>query len=202
MTPVSTKLDFYRRLRAGEFRANDNHRWYDVMRWSADRPWLRQDWNVKRTTQLMGVPLHAEYAVLPVWGIQSIAKPGSRCDYNVPTLEVFDRIATWKTPYSISPMLPDDYIVVQGEVWEDIGGLYLNFSTAKIPMRPALKEHGEHRSGLAAKIYLETLLTSEDYEDIIRLLTDYPGHVVEFGVYGCAVGVLKRRMVVWEVRNY
>lgn len=202
MTPVNSKQEFYRRLRAGEFDVNDNHRWYDVRRWLADCPWLRTDWNVKRTTQLMGVATFADYAVLPVFGIQSIGKPGGRCDYNVPVLEVAERVAQWQTPYSISPMLPDDYIVCQGEVWDTVGGLYLHSSTAKVPMRQALKESPEHRSGLLAREYLRYHLPSADFEDMMSLLDRYPGHVVEFGVYGCDVGVRKRRTITWEIRNY
>jgi hypothetical protein len=204
VAPVASKQDFYRRLRAGEFDVNDNHRWYDVLQWSADRPWLRADWNVKRTTQLLGQNLFStyDYCNLPVFAIQSIGKPGGRCDYNVPVTEVVGLVAEWRTPYSISPMLPDDYIVCQGEVWDTVGGLYLHSSSAKVPMRQALKEAPEHRSGLTAKVYLQTVLPSADYEDMMTLLDRYPGHVVEFGVYGCDVGVRKRRMITWEVRAY
>lgn len=203
VAPVNSKQDFYRRLRAGEFDVNVSIRWYDVQRWSADRPWLRTDWNVKRTTQYLGQNLFGEHQYLnaPVFAIQSIGKPGGRCDYNVPVAEVLPRAHEWTTPYCISPMLPDDYIVCQGEVWDTVGGIYLHSSTAKVPMRAALKEAPEHRSGLAAKLYLESVLPYPDHADMMTLLDRYPGHVVEFGVYGCDVGVRRKRTIVWEVRG-
>lgn len=201
MTPVTTKLDFYTRLRAGEFGVNDNHRWYDVAQWLRDKPWHRLDWNVKTVTQYVQ---GNQYYHWPVWGLQSIGKPGSRCDYNVPTIEVPERLLTWPVPrYVISPMMPDDWLVCQGEAWEtDLGRIYLHSSTAKIPMRQALKTNPEHREGLLAKEYLRAVLPYEDFEDMMSLFARYPGHVIEFSVYGCDVGTMKRRTVWWEIRQY
>ena len=173
---ILTKRDFYRRLRAGEFGVNDNHRWYDLDQWLRERP-----------------------PHVGTWGLQSIAKPGSRCDYHVPTLEVRDRILSWPHPeYVISPMLPDEHLVIQGEYLEG----YLHYSRALMPMRRALKEHPEHAEGTKTKIILEHLLPPEDVDDMMSLRARYPGHVIEFSSYGVPVGTLSRSTVFWEVRAY
>lgn len=173
---ILTKRDFYRRLRAGEFKVNDNHRWYDL------NEWVRDCSHLDRT-----------------WGLQSIAKPGSRCDYHVPTAEVCERIIHWPHPgYVISPMLPDAWITVQGEYLDG----YLHYSRAPLPMRRALKEHPEHAEGTKTKIILEHLLPPEDVDDMMSLRARYPGHVIEFSSYGVPVGTLSRRTVFWEVRAY
>lgn len=133
-----------------------------------------------------------------LWGIQTIGQPGGRWAPDVPTNEVTREIKTWRGRYVISPMLPDQELIVQGEILDD----YLFSSTALMPMRQALREYPEHREGLVTKIYLQTLLPPDDYEDIVTLQQLYPGHVIEFSTYNVPVGQLKRRTVTWEVRNY
>lgn len=192
--PVTSKQDFYRRLRNDEFGVNHNFRWYSVREWEmAD--WLLGHVKIQEVKGSYGS--FDLYHRTRLWGIQSIGPPGARCDYNVPTTEVAERCRDWPYPYTISPMMPDDQLVVQGEIWDN----YIFTSRALLPMRQALREAGEHRELTAAKVYLQHLLPSEDIEDILYLQTEYPGHVIEFSTYAVPVGVKKRRTVFWEVRG-
>lgn len=94
---------------------------------------------------------------------------------------------------------PDDSKrTIQGE-WD---GYSLTYSFARLPMRFAFEKQMLHAEGSKARWLLKRYLDASDYEWLDELLTEWPKHVVEFSVFSCRVGILRRRMVVWEVRRY
>jgi hypothetical protein len=95
-----------------------------------------------------------------------------------------------------------EFTVIQGEVCRSSRGLELTWSIEPgITVREAMTR-AKYSSGLAVKLILESRLDPVDYEDLMELLDTYPDHVVEFSVFSTDMGVLGRRMVVWEVRRY
>lgn len=102
-----------------------------------------------------------------------------------------------------SEMQLDEHILLQGEVYRSVEGLYLLASSLKTHMRPALREGGKHYWLLAAYAQLQTALWPSDYDNLMELLALYPDSVVEFSAYDKAVGIIpNRNTIIWEVRNY
>ena len=175
----------FRMLDDGQF-GNSHTRYYSV------EQWLNHLWTGKDADKL--------------WAIQTVGKPGSRCDYNLSSGGVLGRLGTtdaealsrWGNPYAISYMMPDNDILCQGELWGD----YLNSSTKRVPIRMALREAGEHRYGATVRLYLRSLMNPGDYEDLMELADKYPGHAIEWGYYSSLVGKSHRQLMIWEVRNY
>lgn len=97
---------------------------------------------------------------------------------------------------------PDQWIVLQGEVSREVGGLYLRYSTLKTHMRAALKQD-RHVMGVEARLILDHALSPASREDFEMLFQTYVDHVVEFTAYAVPVGDLPGRTAcVWEVRAY
>jgi hypothetical protein len=97
---------------------------------------------------------------------------------------------------------PDERLVLQGEVSRFVGGLYLRYSTLKLPMRSAMKD-ARDVGGASAQAILRGVLTGSSYEDLDALLELYPDAVVEFGAYAKCLGAIPgRNAVIWEVRAY
>lgn len=94
------------------------------------------------------------------------------------------------------------YRTFQGEVQEDEHGWSLHYSFARLPMRPALAEHGAFAQGLAARWLIRRFMDAPSYENLLDLFDRYPGHVVEFTCFSRKVGVLGWNTVYWEVRSY
>lgn len=97
---------------------------------------------------------------------------------------------------------PPDAIRINGEVREYGGELCLLYSTVPKRMRESLKEGQKWATGVAARDILRELLEPEDHDHLFVLLDAYPEHTIEFTGYRVRVGVLARRMIVWEVRYY
>lgn len=113
----------------------------------------------------------------------------------------------WNHGYDAAELLfcepsPEDRNVIQGEVCRSDRGLELSWSTEPgITNREAMTR-ANYSTGLAAKMILEAKLDPADFECLMELLDEYPDHVVEFSAFSAELGVLRRRMVVWEVRKY
>lgn len=91
----------------------------------------------------------------------------------------------------------------QGEAYRAPGGLYLNYTTSPGGMRTALERDGHHASGLAALMLLRRYLDPNSYDDLMTLLDEYDGAVIEFTAFDGEVGALPgRRSLIWEVRSY
>lgn len=105
--------------------------------------------------------------------------------------------------YAYSEMQEDARILLQGEVYRSMQGLYLFASKLKTHMRPALRDGGKHYWRLAAYAELLTAMWPTCYDWLMALLDEYCDSVVEFSVYDKAVGTIpNRNTIIWEVRNY
>ena len=99
--------------------------------------------------------------------------------------------------------MPNEHLVLQGEVMDYIGGWELTYTTIKKPMLQGLKEETKIARGLAAKIIIKTCMDSSSFEDLNALIEIYPNAVIEFSTYEKNVGDIPgRNTVFWEVRNY
>lgn len=107
-----------------------------------------------------------------------------------------------KNLFVINESGPDDEVLIQGEIMRNTSGYSLFYSLEKGKMRDCLKK-GEQIEGLNAKLLMQKYLTPNSLEDIMELLDEYPGHIVEFSTYDKNLGDCSaRNTVIWEVRNY
>lgn len=102
--------------------------------------------------------------------------------------------------------MPDSELLVQGELLRE-GELYcFHYSTVKEPMNAALRKRPRDLIGFGeVEEILRQNLVEESYNDLRKLLEEYPESVVEFSAYSIPVGTLAktgRNTVFWEVRNY
>ena len=99
--------------------------------------------------------------------------------------------------------MPDEHLTIQGELMKTETGLYLLYSTKKVPMNQALAMKEEHAFGLKALIMLRQNLFPSSLSDIEALLETYPDSVIELSAYRIPVGDIHgRNTIIWEVRNY
>ena len=82
------------------------------------------------------------------------------------------QLAPPRGDYIYSEMQEDSGIVLQGEVYRSIEGLYLFASTLQTHMRVALKEAGKHYWLSAAYAQLEVALWPSDYDCRMWLLAE------------------------------
>lgn len=99
--------------------------------------------------------------------------------------------------------------IFQGEVMRTTEYLYLYYSLEDMPMRPALKDHGKHATGLRALSLLRMYMESSAFEDLQVIFDTWPNAVVEFTTFSKACGHVvgresnfRRQTVFWEVREY
>lgn len=146
----------------------------------------------------------------PSWALR-YKVPGYRkwSAYYLEPHEVWPLAERWKREganhnmFNLTPMMPDEHIVVQGEVmYHKELGWWFRVSKDKAPMNISLG-NAEHHSGPWYWKYLQTVMTGSDYDDIRFLLERHPDSVIEFSVYNKRVGWAKgRNSIIWEVRNY
>jgi len=136
-------------------------------------------------------------------------RKGGNATYNVPLEKLSQEIKRYiKMGYSVGDLtfnqsMPDEHLLIQGELMLRPFGYYLLYSIVKKPMNIALKEEPKHAHGLEALSLLKTNLWSQSYTDLMDLLDIYSESVIEFGAYDLAVGDLPHRnTIIWEVRNY
>ena len=97
--------------------------------------------------------------------------------------------------------MPDDRLLLQGEVERTPTGLALTWNDERINMRQAMRRPNVCY-GVESVLRLRNALTPTSYDDLIELLDCYDG-VVEFSSYEINVGCFSfRNTVFWEVRNY
>lgn len=101
------------------------------------------------------------------------------------------------------PQRVEEALLLQGEVSDLPGGLYLQYTTVAKPMKVAMLEESRHVQGAACIEVLRSFLCPRSYEWLRYLLDAYDSHVVEFSSYGLEYGVLPGyNTLFWEVRNY
>ncbi|MFA6064595.1 MAG: hypothetical protein WCW44_01175 [archaeon] len=133
----------------------------------------------------------------------------SNTRFNVPFNELEKELEDLKqtgvkdSEMSFNQSMPDEHLLIQGEVKRTEQGVYLLYSTIKKPMNLAFKEEVKHAFGLKATMIMQTFLFPQSYDDVMDFLSSFPESIIEFGAYAVSVGNLKgRNTIIWEVRNY
>ncbi|MFH1325814.1 MAG: hypothetical protein ABIH49_03560 [archaeon] len=101
--------------------------------------------------------------------------------------------------------MPDEHLLLQGELMTRENCPYLFYTTVKKPMNIGLAEESKIAEGHHANKILKGNLSEESYNELIKLMMDFPESVIEFSTYSIPVGNLahlNRNTVFWEVRNY
>jgi len=118
-------------------------------------------------------------------------------------MEEWKSLGIKKENIAFNQSMPDEHLILQGEIMKDENGLYVLYSRIKKPMNLALKEKEEHAFGLNALRILKETLWPSSMSDVESLLEIYPDSVIEFSAYEIAVGEIPgRNTVIWEVRNF
>jgi hypothetical protein len=132
----------------------------------------------------------------------------SRVQYGVSmenVSEVVDRLSgqgICVDDLTFNESMPDDHLVIQGEVTMAPGGLWMHYSTAKDRMNAALAEDPKHAKGFDAQRLLKDGMQGRDYMHLVDLMEEYPNDVIEFSSYSVPVGEEKTNSVIWEVRGF
>ena len=104
---------------------------------------------------------------------------------------------------SFNQSMPNNELLIQGEIVRSIDNYWLSYSTAKKPMNLALAEKTEYDKGIKALELMKAHLSPSSYEDLQILFDIFPDSVIEFSTYNMLVGNLpNRNTIFWEVRNY
>ena len=108
------------------------------------------------------------------------------------------------TKFNLTPMMPDDKIVVQGEIARsDQFGWIFRVSHMKRPMNISLGTDQHHHTGPGYWLYLKQVMDDASYQELQILFERYPNATVEFSTYSINVGDCPgRNTLIWEVRNY
>lgn len=190
MKPVSSKKDFVRRYMKGEF-GNRAPTWESMEHMEEDfensialLEDISQRWHIRN-----------RIAGAKTWYDVS-------GEYLPDTWEEACKLYDSRDLY-ISAMAPTENTILQGEVQEQVGGLYLRYTNVRLPMREALAKEQRHCSGLKSKILLQEAMDAYSYSWVEYLLDEYSDHVIEFSVYETCWGTIPNtNTIFWEVRDY
>jgi len=99
--------------------------------------------------------------------------------------------------------MPDEHLLLQGEVIRNEEFYSLTYTTLKKPMNRAFEEETLHAKGLRALNLIKGNLFLPSYDDLQGLFQTFPDSIIEFSAYDIEVGNLPgRNTIMWEVRNY
>lgn len=181
---ISDKKIMYEMLAAGRF-GNTIQQYFDVHEWAQSEEYQKYAW----------------------WGIRSLI-PGGPCHLNYHrewvrnVMHEFDEYG-----YNISVMVDQAFSVkMWAEVYRSELGLtlwYLEYPPRGSGWRKLFPAEGKMAYGTTAKMMLKRHLNDNSYDDMMILLDEYDGHVVEFSVLDRCFGTVPHRnAIVWEVRDY
>lgn len=180
--PVTTKADFIRRYRNGEF-GNGPPTWNTI------EEFLQSGYKGL-------IHIRNRVAGGPTW-------------YDVPANEVWLRFTEICAQHNgasfyFSAMCPTHLTTFQGEVClNEIGQYALHYSVVPKPMRQSLEEGGRHCTGLKAKLLISTYMNAVSLSWLEWLLDAYPQHVVEFTCLSrCWGNMAGYNTLFWECRLY
>jgi len=124
---------------------------------------------------------------------------GGRCLFQVPVEHALNSDGDCR----FNESMPDDALLIQGEVCLREDGMWLTFSQERgLTMREAMRQSNTVRNIVAHRL-LEKHMDPNSYDDVMCLLLKYRDAAVEFGTYSVKVGNCPHRnTVIWEVRNY
>jgi len=138
--------------------------------------------------------------------IRTLVSSAHTARYGVPVqdvLKVIKEMGGSVQEHRFNESAPDDQLIIQGELYENVQGWYMVYNRAKCSMRDAMRNDPQIAEGLLAREILRHDCCPNSFDDIKSLLDIYPGHVIEFGVYACQLGDMPHRnTLIWEVRNY
>ena len=106
----------------------------------------------------------------------------------------------------LSEATPDELTIIQGEFRDgdwDYRDPYFWCSEEKTHMVAALRgKHVGRLTGLMALATIQHHMDAESWDNFQRLRYDWPGHVIEFSVFGRPVGKLGWNTCFWECRDF
>ncbi|MFA5993031.1 MAG: hypothetical protein WC796_04970 [Candidatus Pacearchaeota archaeon] len=130
-------------------------------------------------------------------------------EYDTPISELKSRAEKWRlknkhleSEITFNQKMPDDHLIIQGEVMNWIRRLYLHYSTLKKPMNIGLREESFYAECVEALKLLKGTMDPPSFENLEWLLEHFPDSVIEFSTYDIPLGNLNRNTVFWEVRDY
>lgn len=176
--PILNKSIYYRRWLSGEF---------------GNRPMAWSNLKDLEKSSYVG-PVNIRH-IIPGSPHVKLGIPKSQCR------KIINESGVPENEFKFNEPMPDDTLIIQGEVMEDHRGLWLTYSKEKASMRVAM-QNPLHCRGLSAKMLLQQACDSSSYDWIRALLDDFPSHVVEFSVFRSKVGNLQNNTIIWEVRAY
>lgn len=177
-SPVNNKSSYYRRWLAGEFG-------------NRPRAWGHIDELEK-----------SSYVGLV--NIRSTVAGSTKTTHHVPKSLCRAKLAELGLPIAeakFNEAMPDESLLIQGELSCDHCGWRLSYSFDKAVMRTAM-QNARHVDGIVARVLLGEFCDASSFDDLSALLDEYPDHVIEFSVYRFPVGDCRRNTIVWEVRRY
>ncbi len=135
--------------------------------------------------------------------------PRIKSRYNLTLKETIDYINQLKKEgippekLTFNQSMPDEHLIIQGEVVRDYKNYSLTYTTIKKPMNRGLEEETLHAEGIKALFLLKQNLFPSSYDDLQILFDIFSDSVIEFSSYDIEVGNLQNRnTIIWEVRNY
>ena len=132
--------------------------------------------------------------------VSNIARERVECE-----MRQLERLGYQRRDYHVTEQFSPTKIryLINGEAMRSREGLCLFFSTENKFMRAALTSSGTQIFGMKALVTLQTILGHNDFEDLMTLVDGYPDHAVEFSGFNRYVGnIPRRKMIIWEVRQY
>ncbi len=130
--------------------------------------------------------------------------------FNLDISEIPEHIDKWRTErgllekdISFNQSMPDNNLILQGELMRSVEGLYLYYTTVKKPMNLAFNEEERHSHCANALQLIKYSFSPESFCDLEDLFEQFPNDVIEFSSYDISVGNIPgRNTIIWEVRNY
>lgn len=107
--------------------------------------------------------------------------------------------------WNLSPMLDDTKRVCYGHLHDDHAGWNLHYSDDPKPCRLKFTLDGCHQKnicGILARVYLQTIMDNTGWENLNRLIEEYPDHIIEFTVMASSLDAFgPSNTIFWEVRE-
>lgn len=180
MAAVRSKKEMYALLAAGRLGAAVPQ-FFDLASWRASDAYARYD----------------------LWGVRSMV-PSGYCGLYLTRGEVPAHCARVNGPYNVSAMADAVCTVTAWlEVWDAPDGLTVygvEWPGRGASWRQDMPAKGRHWRLSQARQILRRHLWPGSHDDLMLLLEQYPGHVVELSATDRQWSIPGRNAVVWEVR--
>lgn len=83
------------------------------------------------------------------------------------------------------------------------GGLVVRYHAGTdLNLRHSLEQFGREVMGVQAWQILRWTLDEGSLDQLLNIWGDYPDAIIEFSEFEARVGVERKRIIIWEVRNY